>query len=94
MARYCAYIEQLQSERSAPTFKQHLACIRMLFDLHVTGQVVPTNPAHRRSASIRQQGHYAGDLLRRKGARDPHARRSLGDSPGLAWEGEDIREVV
>ena len=26
------YIEQLQSKRSAPTVKQHLACIRMLFD--------------------------------------------------------------
>src|SRR6202166_1059559 len=27
-----AYIEQLQGKRSAPTVKQHLACIRMLFD--------------------------------------------------------------
>ena len=27
-----AYIEQLQGRRSAPTVKQHLACIRMLFD--------------------------------------------------------------
>lgn len=41
-----AYIEQLQGQRSAPTVKQHLACIRMLFDWLVTGQVVPTNPAH------------------------------------------------
>jgi integrase/recombinase XerD len=41
-----AYIEQLQRERSAPTVKQHLACIRMLFDWLVTGQVMPTNPAH------------------------------------------------
>src|ERR1017187_5022100 len=41
-----AYIEQLQGERSAPTVKQHLACIRMLFDWLVIGQVVPTNPAH------------------------------------------------
>lgn len=41
-----AYIEQLQQERSAPTVKQHLACIRMLFDWLVTGQVIPTNPAH------------------------------------------------
>lgn len=41
-----AYIEQLQGERSAPTVKQHLACIRMLFDWLVTGQVIPTNPAH------------------------------------------------
>jgi len=27
-----AYIELLQGKRSAPTVKQHLACIRMLFD--------------------------------------------------------------
>ena len=40
------YIEQLQGERSAPTVKQHLACMRMLFDWLVTGQIVPTNPAH------------------------------------------------
>ena len=26
-----AYVEQLQAESSAPTVKQHLACIRMLF---------------------------------------------------------------
>src|SRR5712691_9240803 len=30
---------------SAPSVKQHLACIRMLFDWLVTGQVVPVNPA-------------------------------------------------
>lgn len=41
-----AYIEQLGRERSAPTVKQHLACLRMLFDWLVTGQVVPSNPAH------------------------------------------------
>jgi site-specific recombinase XerD len=41
-----AYIELLQGARSAPTVKQHLACIRMLFDWLVIGQVMPTNPAH------------------------------------------------
>ena len=41
-----SYIEQLQGEWSAPTVKQHLACIRMLFDWIVTGQVIPSNPAH------------------------------------------------
>jgi len=40
------YIEQLKKERSAPTVKQHLACLRMLFDWLVTGQVMPSNPAH------------------------------------------------
>jgi integrase/recombinase XerD len=41
-----AYIEQLQGKLSTPTVKQHLACIRMLFDWLVTGQIVPANPAH------------------------------------------------
>lgn len=41
-----AYIEQLLGQYSAPTVKQHLACIRMMFDWLVTGQVVPVNPAH------------------------------------------------
>jgi len=40
------YIEELQKQRFAPTVKQHLACIRMLFDWLVTGQVVTSNPAH------------------------------------------------
>jgi site-specific recombinase XerD len=41
-----AYIEQLAQEMSPPSVKQHLACIRMLFDWLVTGQVMPSNPAH------------------------------------------------
>jgi site-specific recombinase XerD len=41
-----AYIEELGGKRSAPTVKQHLACLRMLFDWLVTGQVILTNPAH------------------------------------------------
>jgi site-specific recombinase XerD len=40
------YIEQMLATRKAPTVKQHLACIRMLFDWLVTGQVLPSNPAH------------------------------------------------
>lgn len=40
------YIEQLGRIRSKPTVKQHLAAIRMLFDWLVTGQAMPTNPAH------------------------------------------------
>ncbi len=40
-----AYVEQLGKERSAPTVKQHLAAVRMLFDYLVIGQVIPTNPA-------------------------------------------------
>ena len=41
-----AYIEGLGKVRKAPTVKQHLACIRMLFDWLVTGQVISSNPAH------------------------------------------------
>jgi site-specific recombinase XerD len=40
-----AYIEQLQLTRSAPTVKQHLAAVRMLFDWLVIGQIVEANPA-------------------------------------------------
>src|ERR1700681_1081970 len=41
-----AYIEQLAQEMSSTSVKQHLACIRMLFDWLVTGQVMPSSPAH------------------------------------------------
>lgn len=44
-----AYIEGLQTQRSAPTVKQHLAALKMLFDWLVIGQVMPANPA----ASVR-----------------------------------------
>ena len=39
------YIERMTKTHAAPTAKQHLAAIRMLFDWLVVGQVVPTNPA-------------------------------------------------
>jgi site-specific recombinase XerD len=38
-----AYIEKHPG--SAPTVKQHLAALRMLFDYLVVKQVIPTNPA-------------------------------------------------
>lgn len=40
-----AYIEAKQREWSAPSIKQHLAALRMLFNWLVIGQVLPTNPA-------------------------------------------------
>ena len=40
-----AYVEQLQDSLAAPSVKQHLAAIRMLFDWLVVGQIVATNPA-------------------------------------------------
>ena len=48
-----AYIEAVTRTHSAPTAKQKLAAIRMLFDWLVTGQIVPTNPA----ASVRGPKH-------------------------------------
>ena len=40
-----AYIEQMTSNRSAPTVKQHLAAINRLFDFLVTGGILDRNPA-------------------------------------------------
>jgi len=49
-----AWIEQLSKEgRSAPTVKQHLAAVRMLFDWLVVGQILPHNPA----AAVRGPRH-------------------------------------
>ena len=41
-----AFIKELQGDFSAPTAKQHLAALRMLFDWLVTGHVLDVNPAH------------------------------------------------
>ena len=40
-----AYIEQLGQTKSAPTVKQALAAIRMLFNWMVVGQILPMNPS-------------------------------------------------
>ncbi|MFZ1427393.1 MAG: tyrosine-type recombinase/integrase [Geminicoccaceae bacterium] len=48
-----AWVEQQSRAHSAPTVKQQLAAIRMLFDWLVIGQVVPHNPA----ASVRGPKH-------------------------------------
>ena len=50
-----AYVEQLSGALSAPSVKQHLAALRMLFDWLVVGQVLPFNPAH----SVRGPKHVA-----------------------------------
>lgn len=41
-----AFLKQMQGEASAPTVKQHLAALRMLFDWLVLGHVLEVNPAH------------------------------------------------
>lgn len=48
-----AYVEQLQGRLSAPSVKQHLAALRVLFDWLVVGQIVPFNPA----SSVRGPRH-------------------------------------
>ena len=48
-----AYVEQLPGALSAPSVKQHLAALRMLFDWLVVGQVLPFNPA----SSVRGPKH-------------------------------------
>jgi site-specific recombinase XerD len=48
-----AYVEHLQGAAAAPSVKQELAAIRMLFDWLVVGQVMPTNPA----SSVRGPTH-------------------------------------
>lgn len=48
-----AYIEEISASHSAPTVKQHLAAIRMLFDYLVVGQAIPLNPA----SSVRGPKH-------------------------------------
>jgi site-specific recombinase XerD len=41
-----SFVKELQGEFTAPTVKQHLAALRMLFDWLVTGHVLDVNPAH------------------------------------------------
>ncbi len=41
-----AFVKEMQGEFSAPTVKQHLSALRMLFDWLVTGHVLDVNPAH------------------------------------------------
>lgn len=48
-----AYIKHRQRELAAPSVKQHLAAIRMLFDYLVLGQILPMNPA----SSVRGPKH-------------------------------------
>jgi site-specific recombinase XerD len=42
---FAGYVEELGKTRAAPSVKQHLAAVRMLYDWLVVGQVVRSNPA-------------------------------------------------
>ena len=48
-----AYVELLQRDLAAPSVKQHLAAVRMMFDYLVTGGVLRVNPA----AAVRGPKH-------------------------------------
>jgi site-specific recombinase XerC len=48
-----SYIEQLQVTHAAPSVKQHLAAVRMLFDYLLLGQIIAINPA----SSVRGPKH-------------------------------------
>ena len=48
-----AWVEGLGQQLAAPTVKQQLAAVRMLFDWLVVGQIIPTNPA----AHVRGPSH-------------------------------------
>jgi len=65
-----AYIEQLTRSKAAPTVKQHLAAIGMLFDWLTSGGIIQFNPA----ASVRGPKHVVKrgktPVLTAKEARD------------------------
>jgi site-specific recombinase XerD len=69
-----AYIEAVTRSHSAPTAKQKLAAIRMLFDWLVTGQIVPTNPA----SSVRGPKHIV--KVGKTAVLDPAEARTLIDT--------------
>jgi site-specific recombinase XerD len=48
------YIERLRNEASAPSVKQQLAAVRMMFDWLIVGQIVPANPA----SAVRGPKHF------------------------------------
>jgi site-specific recombinase XerD len=51
-----AHVERLGQQLAAPTVKQQLAALRILFDWLVIGQIVPSNPA----ANVRGPSHVVG----------------------------------
>lgn len=83
------YIEQIGRELSAPSVKQHLAAIRMLFDWLVVGQVVPHNPA----APVRGPKHSVARGKTRMPTRD-EAKALLAAIPTDAVVGLRDRALI
>ena len=74
-----AYIEELALTHEAPSVKQHLATIRMLFDWLILGQIVTVNPAQ----AVRGPKHVVKKgktpvLSEDEAARPPQEHRHLG----------------
>lgn len=83
------YIEQIGRERSAPSVKQQLAAIRMLFDWLVVGQVVPHNPA----SAVRGPKHSAAKGKTRMPTRD-EAKALLASIPTDSLVGLRDRALI
>ena len=84
-----AYIEELGRSHSAPTVKQHLAAVRMLFDWLVVGQVVPQNPA----AAVRGPKHSTAKGKTRMPTRE-EAKALLADIPTDSLVGLRDRALI
>ncbi len=76
-----AYIEELTRRYAAPTVKQRLAAVRMLFDWLIVGQVMPHNPA----AAVRGPKHVVtkGKTPVLSPGRHRHAVMALSRRAGL-----------
>ena len=84
-----AYVEQLGKTHAAPSVKQHLAAVRMLFDWLVVGQVVRSNPASRVPSWLGRSSPAFPRLL----PSSAPAQRTLWDGIGMSeWEMPRERE--
>ena len=77
------YVEELQSELSKPSVKQHLAALRMLFDWLVVGHVLEVNPAHAVRGPRYSQKKGKTPVLDREEARALLAGIDTGSLTGL-----------
>jgi site-specific recombinase XerD len=78
-----AYIEALQGELAAPSVKQHLAGLRMLFDWLVVGHALEVNPAHAVRGPKYSQKKGKTPVLDREEARALIASIDTGTLTGL-----------
>ena len=84
-----AYIEELQGSLAAPSVKQHLAAIRMLFDWLVLGQVLPSNPA-----SVVRGPHYSSKKGKTPVLSSDEARELLASIEAGSYIGRRDRALI